>query len=153
MAQPMPVEESAAERVAPLRALLRNLANEAGELLRTEAEVIRLEMRENMRALTVAAIKVIVYGGIALLGLLSLMAFFIMGLGDLFSSAATNIMPFWIAALIIGGVFTGFGGIMALRAAMTLGIDATLPKTRQELERDRHLLGEEVQRIKEAIKP
>ena len=137
----------------PVIALLRNLVNETTDLLRTEVDVLKLELQESTRAMIRDSIKAIVYSGIAMLGILSLMAFLIIALGDLISGSGTNVTGFWVSALIIGLIFTIFGGLMALHYGKRIGSDVTLAKARHELCTDREFVRDEYQKFKDAARP
>ena len=117
--------------------LFRHAASEAGEIIRSEARVIKLELEENTRAIIVDALKATVYGAIALLGLLNLLAFLIIGLADIITRHVVSITSFWASALIIGVVFTTAGGLMATRHAWRMGHDAQLKHSRAEMEIDK----------------
>jgi uncharacterized membrane protein YqjE len=147
-----PVEPEPKQEL-PVIGLLKNLISETGELIRTEAQVLKLELQESSRAMMRESIKAIVYSGVALLGVLSLMAFLIIALGDAISGGSTDVRGFWISALIIGVVFTAIGGFMAMRHAKRIGHEVGLPKSQRELATDRAFVREEYQKVKEAAKP
>lgn len=133
--------------------LLKQLVREAGELARAEAHVIKLEMQESTRAMILDGLRVASYSALALLGILSLMAFLIIAFGDLISPHETNVTGFWLSALIIGIVFTALGGAMAYRSAKRLGQDIRLPNTRIELRTGKQFIKEELVKLKEATTP
>lgn len=137
----------------PVIGLLRSLITETSELVRTEIDVLKLELQESTRAMMRDSIKAVVYSGLALLGILSLLAFLIIALGDAIAGGATNVTGFWLSALIIGLIFTIFGGVMALRSAKRIGSDVTLARARGELRTDRNFVRQEYQKLKEAAKP
>ena len=125
-----------------LKGLLRHAADEAGAIIRSEANVIKLEIAESTRAIIVDAMKAAAYSAVALLGLLSLLAFLIIGLADLLAGTASAMTSFWASALIIGLLFTGVGGAMALRYVKRMGRDAQLKKIRSEIQADKTFLKE-----------
>ncbi len=126
-----------------LKGLLRHAADEAGAIIRSEANVIKLEIEESTRAIIVDAMKAAAYSAIALLGLLSLLAFLIIGLADLLAGTASSMASFWASALIIGVLFTGIGGGMAIRHAKRIGHDTYLKNTRSEIQADKTFLKKE----------
>lgn len=158
MARPLRVppeiahEERPARSTASVTDLLRSLIDEAGELVRTEANVIKLEVQESTRAMLRESVKAMIYGGVALLGVLSLMAFLIIGLGDLLSEG-TRATSYWVSALIIGVLFAGIGGYMAMRHGRQIGSEVGLPKSQSELRTDRQFVRRELDKIKEAARP
>lgn len=133
--------------------LLRTLVTESGELIRSEANVVKLEVQESMRAMLMSSIKSIVAAGVALLGVLSLLAFLIIALGDLIAGADTRATAFWISALIIGLILTASGAYFALRFGKDIGREARLPKSQQGLRADTRMIREEIAKLKEAAKP
>ena len=138
---------------APVTELLKNLISETGELVRSEANVIKLELQESTRALMLDGIKIAVYSGVALLGVLSLVAFLIIALGQLIEGGAAPVTGFWISALIVGLIFTIGGGVMAAKHAKQISKEIGLPKTKTEFEKDKHLIKRELYKMKEAVKP
>ncbi|MHB1566471.1 MAG: phage holin family protein [Acidiferrobacter sp.] len=106
---------------APITALLQHVAHEVGELLRCEASALRLEMEESTRAVILDALKAAVYSAVALLGILSLLAFLIIGLADIITNRTSPITGFWTSALIIGVLFTATGGFMAVHHGRGIG--------------------------------
>ncbi len=123
--------------------LLRHAATEASEIVRSEANVIKLELEESTRAIIADALKVTLYSAVALLGLLSLLAFLIIGLADIITGHASSMTSFWASALIIGVIFTGLGGIMAAHHAKHLGRDTKFKTTRSEIAADKAFIKNE----------
>lgn len=128
--------------------LLKNLVSEAAELVRSEANVMKLEVQESTQAMIVDAVKSAVFGGVALLGVLSLMAFLIIAIGELIGGGSAT--GYWVSALGIGLVFTIVGGAMAAYYGRRIGESAGLPKTRSEIRTDESLVRREVAKIREA---
>jgi len=137
---PRPPPASEAPSVA---GLLRHAAQEVGEIIRSEANVIKLELEESTRAMIVDALKATLYSAVALLGLLSLLAFMIVGLADIISGDLGLITRFWASALIIGALFTVAGGLMAVRHAKRIGQDALMRNTRAEFQADKQFIKDE----------
>lgn len=133
--------------------LLKRLLSETGELVRAEANVIKLEMQENTRGMIIDGIKAAVYSGIALLGVLSLVAFMVIALGDLLTQGEYGVRGFWISALIIGLLMGSVGGLMAFKHAKHLGRNANFMQTKHALRTDKLFVKEEVGKIKEATTP
>ncbi|MHB1511777.1 MAG: phage holin family protein [Acidiferrobacter sp.] len=130
-----------------LKSLLRHAADEAFAIIRSEANVIKLEIEESTRAIIADAMKAAAYSAIALLGLFSLLAFLIIGLADLLAGTVSSMASFWASALIIGVLFTGIGGGMAMRHAKRIGQDARLKNTRSEIQADKTFLQEEWKKL------
>ncbi|HLQ24686.1 MAG TPA: phage holin family protein [Acidiferrobacterales bacterium] len=153
MTKPIKIEEGIdTNNKVSITELLKNLISKTGELVRSEANVIKLEMQESTRAMILDGIKTAAYSGIALLGVLSLVAFLIIALGQLIEGGAP-VTGFWVSALIIGLIFTIGGGIMAAKHAKQIGKDIGLPKSQTEFEKDKRLVKRELYKMKEAVKP
>lgn len=129
--------------VGSIIGLSRHAVSEAAEIIRSEANVIKLELEESTRAVIVDALKATLFSAIALLGLLSLLAFLIIGLADLIIGHLSSITSFWASALIIGVIFTAVGGLMAARHAKRIGADAQMKKIRNELKVDKAFIKDE----------
>ena len=130
-----------------LKGLLRHAADEASEIIRSEANVIKLEIEESTRALITDALKAAAYSAVALLGLLSLLAFVIIGLADVITNAASPMTSVWLSALIIGVLLTSVGSAMAVRHAKRIGQDAQMKKTRSEVNADKALIKDEWKKL------
>ncbi len=123
--------------------LFRHAVTEAADLVRSEATLVKLELEESTRAIIIDALKATLYSAIALLGLLSLLAFLIIGLAALIVGHVTAITSFWASALIIGAVFTTAGGLMAMRHAKRIGHDAPMSKSRSDIATDKEFIKNE----------
>lgn len=130
--------------------LMKILVTETTELVRSEANVLKLELQESTRAMIVDAVKTAIYGGAALLGVFSLMAFFIIAFGEMLTG--TRPTGYWISALVIGLILTIGGGLMAARYARRIGASADLPKTRSEAHINQALVQKEFSDMKSEIK-
>ena len=120
--------------------LFRHAVNEAADLVRSEANLVKLELEENIRAIITDALNATLYSTIALLGLLSLLAFLIVGLAALIVGHVAAITSFWASALIIGVVFTTAGGLMAMRHAKRMGHDVQMKKSRIDIATDEQFI-------------
>lgn len=156
MARPLPTADerlSAARPEPGVVDLLKTLVHESAELVRSEANLMKLEVQESTRAMIVDAVKAALFAGVALLGLLALMAFLIIALGQLLQGNHHGSSPagYWASALIIGVLFTAVGGFMAARFAKRIGESAGLPKTRAGLRADEASLRGEFSKVKETV--
>jgi hypothetical protein len=114
----------------PLGELFRKLADESGTLIRQEIALAKVELKESVGTAVSEAVWVPVWGAIALVGALVLVAFLVVGLGAILDN-------YWLSALIVGLVFTGGGGLMAMAAlkklkAISLAPDATIQTLKQD---------------------
>lgn len=108
-----------------LTELLRSFASDAAGLVRQEIALARLELKLAARRLVGAAGRVAVGGGIALLGLLTVIAGVVVLLGELMGS-------YWGAALVVGGVLLLAGGLIARGGAR--GMQSADPVPRMAIE-------------------
>lgn len=120
--------------------LFRHAVNEAADLVRSEANLVKLELEESTRAIIADALKATLYSAVALLGVLSLLAFLIIGLAALIVGHMAPITSFWASALIIGAVFTTIGGLMAIRHAKRISHDAPMNKSRTDMAADKQVI-------------
>ncbi|MFL5576555.1 MAG: phage holin family protein [Gemmatimonadaceae bacterium] len=89
--------------------LFRRLTTDTGELVRQEVSLAKVEIRETGATLARDGTKVGIALGLALAGVLALVAFLIVALGDLFDN-------YWLAALLVGVVFLAVGAILTRSA-------------------------------------
>jgi uncharacterized membrane protein YqjE len=106
----------------PLSELLRRFAEDAGALVRHEIALAKLELRENINSYARDAAKIGVAGAVGLLGSLALIAFAIIGLGELIDN-------FWLSALIIAVVLLTTAGVLARTAIRHLRRNRVAPET------------------------
>ena len=97
-------------RDASLGELFKQLSGDTSELIRKEAELAKVEMREMGSALATDAAKIGAAAGLAMIGAFALTAFLILLLGNLFGGA------FWLSALLVGLVALGIGAVMGRNA-------------------------------------
>ena len=94
-------------RDRPLGELMKELADQTGTLVRQEMELAKAEMREKGKRAGAAAAML---GGAAIFTLLALGA-----LTAFLILALDGVMANWLAALIIGLVYTAVAAFLALR--------------------------------------
>jgi hypothetical protein len=110
--------------------LFRKLADDSGTLIRQEIALAKSELKESVGTAVSEAVWVPVWGAIALVGALVLVAFLVVGLGAILDN-------YWLSALIVGLVFAGGGGLMAMMAlrkmkTISLAPDATIQTLKQD---------------------
>jgi hypothetical protein len=94
----------------PMGDLLKQLASEGGDLVRSELALAKLEMRDMAREVALDTAKVAAALGLALTGGLALLAAAIIALGNALGGFGRH---YALAALIIGGVMLLIGGLLA----------------------------------------
>jgi membrane protein len=92
-----------------LGSLFRDLSADASVLIRQEVALAKTEMRRNVGALARDVGSMAMWGVVAALGGLVMVAFLVAGLGDLLDN-------YWLAALIVALLFIAVGAFMALRS-------------------------------------
>lgn len=89
-----------------LGALLADLTREASRLFRQEIALAKAEIADRISHLGTGAVELAAGGLIAYAGLLALIAAAILGLAE--------VLPAWLAALIIAVVVLALGGVLVL---------------------------------------
>lgn len=121
--------------------LVREILSSFSTLLRAEIRLARAEVTQNARKMSKDVIRGAIFGVIALLGVLALMAFLIIAAGDLFGGR------YWLSSLLVTILFLGVGGGLALNHFRKLARDAGVPHTQRSLTDDRDLIAEKVRHI------
>lgn len=143
----------ATEAKAGIGGLIKNLLAQTGELVRAEADVIKMEMQESTRVMIVDGLKAAAFAGVALLGVFALVAFAIIALGDLLTQGVHDVRGFWLSALIVGVFLSGVGGYMAMSHAKRIGKSISFPQTKRELRKDKEFFKEGIDKLKESTTP
>ncbi len=125
--------------------LFKRLTTDTTELIRAEAALAKMEIREVGATMGKDASKIGMGAGLALVGALALGAFLIIWLGDLFDNYA-------VAALIVGAVLLGVGGYLARNAVDDIKRRGLKPeKTVQALRDDAAWAKEEGRELKREL--
>jgi hypothetical protein len=90
-----------------IKELLKQLAEDGQRLLRQEVALAKLEIGETLALLVVDGAHVAVGVVLALLGAMALTAFLIGFIADVLLGR-----NYWLAALIVGAIFTAIGGFL-----------------------------------------
>ena len=126
--------------------LFRDLTGGASTLVRQEIALAKAELRESVSALLRDAGRVVVAGAVALVGVLCLVAFGIVALGD----ALDN---YWLSALIFAVLFLAVGAVLGRSALADLrGRNLRPDETLDTLRADRKWARDEVQDLKRRIR-
>jgi uncharacterized membrane protein YqjE len=125
--------------------LFRELANDGSTLVRKELDLAKQELRETSSNIVRDIVKIAVAGGVILVGVLSLVAFTIVALGD----ALDN---YWLSALIVAVVFLVAGGVLAMRATANMKAQHLAPReTMATLREDKEWARGEVKDLKRRV--
>lgn len=122
--------------------LFKQLAQDSAVLVRQEIALAKAEMRANLRSTARDAAMAAAGGAMAAVGGLVLIAFLVMLVGD-------AVDEYWLGALIVGGLFTLVGGILAKKALNNLKHDSLTPEqTLTTLKEDGQWVQSEIQAVK-----
>lgn len=136
----------AESRRRPLGDLLRDLAADGAALIRQEITLAKVELREKVRGLARNGGKMAVGGGVALVGLLVLIAFLVVGLGVLLGGA------YWLSSLIVAVLLLGVGGGLAFLGAKSISSSSLAPEASMESVRETTVwAGEEVRELRATL--
>jgi uncharacterized membrane protein YqjE len=125
--------------------LFKRLTTDTTELIRAEAALAKVEMREVGAQLGQDVSKIGIATGLALIGAFALAACAIIGLGDLFDNYAA-------AALLVGVILLAVGGFMARKAMDDIKRRGLKPqKTVQTLRDDASWAKEEARELKSEL--
>ncbi len=97
-------DEDASASQSSMGQLFRDLANDLSELTRKEIQLAQTETMEKVSHASKAVISMAAGGFVAYAGLLVLMGAAVLGLA--------TFMPYWLAAVIVGGIAVVIGLIM-----------------------------------------
>jgi uncharacterized membrane protein YqjE len=120
----------------PIGELLKQLASETTNLVRQELELAKAEMREKAAKAGPGFGMIGAAGGVALLGVGSLTAFFVLALD--------GALPNWLAALIIAIVYGAVAAVLYMRGkqkvedAGSLAPRQTIESVKEDVEWAKH---------------
>jgi uncharacterized membrane protein YqjE len=130
----------------PIGVLLKRFGQDASTLVRQEITLAKLELRESMKGLAKDAGKLGAAAGLGLFGGFALLAFVIVGLGDLLNN-------YWLSALIIAVLLLGAPAVMAKGALNSMKESSIAPEeTVQTLKEDQRWAKREVQEFKQSMR-
>ncbi len=127
-------------------ALLRQLGTESTALLRSEIALAKLEAKEMAREAALEGVKVGAAIALAVVGGLAIVAWLILGLGNLLGDHYAT------AAAIIGFLFLAVGGVLANRGVKGLRSGVLKPdETLQTLQEDKRWAAKKLKEFKSEI--
>ena len=126
--------------------LLRRFAQDAGTLVRQEIALAKLELRENIKAYARDVSKVGIAAAIGIMGVFALMAFAIIGLGNVLDN-------YWLSALIVAALLLITAAIMARGAIAHMRRNSVAPdQTVETLKEDKRWMQHEARDMKQRLK-
>ena len=130
----------------PMSLIIKEITNSLVGLFRSEIRLAKTELARQSKYVARDSIKVALFGAIAGLGVLCLLAFVIVGLGDLFNGR------YWLSSLLVGLALVIPGAVFAIQSAKQVGKDAKLPISRQSLEEDKEIIDRKLHDLSDRIK-
>lgn len=131
---------------APLSELLKRFGQDGAALVKQEIALAKLEMRESVKGYMADAAKIGAAAGVGLLGSLALLAFMIIGLGDLLEN-------YWLSALIVAVALLAIAGILFKGATAHMKNNSLAPRqTVETIKEDQRWAQNEVQDFKRKLK-
>jgi len=116
-------------------ALVADLFRETAELLRGEVRLAKAELAEKVTQVESGAVSFVVAYVLSFLGVLFLLEAAVIALA--------NVVPAWLAAVIVGAVVLAIGLIFLSKARKNLSVkNMTLKATSESLRRDKQVLKE-----------
>lgn len=120
----------------PVSGLLSDLVQQMTSLFRTEISLLKVETKDNFRAMAAALITVVIGAAFVLAALIVLVQAVVAGL----VSAGLSV---WAASLIVGLVLAVVGGVMVKKGADNLSpVELTPDRTVRQMEKDVNLVKE-----------
>jgi uncharacterized membrane protein YqjE len=131
---------------APVGELFKRFSQDAGTLVKQEIALAKMELRETMKSLAKDAGKLGAAAGLGLFGGFALLAFVIIGLGDLINN-------YWLSAFIVAVLLLSAAAVLANGALKHMKQNPLTPEeTRQTLIEDQRWAKREVQEFKQSMK-
>ena len=125
--------------------LFRQLAQDSATLVRQEMTLAKAELKNNVRSVARDAAMVAVGGVLALVGVVVLIAFLVVAVGD----ALDN---YWLGALIVGVLFLLVGGLLAMSNLKKLKHEEVAPaRTLETLKEDKQWLQSEIKQARREL--
>jgi uncharacterized membrane protein YqjE len=93
-----------------LGAVLRDIGLSAKDLIRSEVDLIKVELKDSAQKVGKHSAQVVMFGLLFALSIVPFMAFLIIALGEILDE------NYWLSSLIVALIFAALGGAMAYRA-------------------------------------
>jgi uncharacterized membrane protein YqjE len=125
--------------------LIRALAQDSATLVRQEVALAKAELQDNVKSVARDIAMVAVGGVLALIGVLVLIAFLVIAVGD-------AVDEYWLGALIVGAVFLLIGGLLAMSNIKKLKHESVTPtRTLETIKEDKQWLQSEIKQAKKDL--
>lgn len=115
------------------------ISRSLGEVVRSDLRLASAEFKHAAAEFKSNAPAFFMASVVAILGVFPLMAFLVIGLGRILEG------NYWLSSLIVGVIFSGFGGLVAYRSLQKLKLkEMTLPRTRIQFLKEKETLAKKV---------
>ncbi|HEX5871651.1 MAG TPA: phage holin family protein [Longimicrobium sp.] len=122
--------------------LFRQLAQDSATLVRQEMNLAKAELKSNVKSVARDAAMVAIGGILALVGVVVLIVFLVVAVGD----ALDN---YWLGALVVGVLFLLVGGLLAMSSLKKLKHEEVAPtRTLETLREDKQWLQSEIKQAR-----
>ena len=128
-----------------ITSIIRELILSFSGLVRSEINLAKVEMSQNARDIGKRAGTAVGFGIVAWLGVQALVAFLIIGLGQLIGN-------YWLSSLIVGLLLAVPGALLAMNAIKKISETPKLPVATESLQNDKEFIAGRVQHLNETIK-
>lgn len=129
----------------PLGAAFKDVVTAATILLKNEAHLAQTEASEAMAAANKLGQRMLLSYVLAVLGVVPLMAFFVLALGDLLDGRYT------LSSLIVAAVFSGSGALVYFYSRLELQEKTKLSATRKSVEAAADSVQHKFEQLKQTI--
>jgi len=127
---------------ASIGELLKRLTSDSAELIQKEVELARTEMRESAAGYARDASNIGIAAGLSFVGVLTLSAFLVIGLGNIMGGR------YWLSSLFVGVVAAGVGYMMVNNAVSAMKHREWKPReTMQTLQEDKAWVGQQAREL------
>ena len=124
--------------------VLGEIGSSAKDLIQSEVDLARAEMRELAIHLGRTSAQTAFFGALLMMSVLPFFAFLVIGLGKALDG------NYWLSSLIVSVVCAAVGGVMTYRAYQKIKQqDLTLPRTRESLQYESDAVAGKAQELKE----
>lgn len=141
----IPESAGVVEEEASIIRLLRRLGSDTAELVQAEIALAKLEMRELLRQAAIDGAKLGAAAAVGFIGLLALVAWGILALGDVLGGRHAT------AALIVAAVLLIVAAALAMAGRKGLKRAGKPQATLRSLEQDRQLAREQLRSVREEL--
>lgn len=121
---------------------LREVGNSVKDLLQSEVNLAKTEMREASQSFGRHSAQAAIFGGLLAVSVLPFLAFLVVGLGRVMNG------NYWLSSLIVAVICAAVGGSFAYRAYQKMKQDPiSLPRSRESLERSKDVVTDRVKEL------